>query len=231
MRALLAIALLAFAANVPAYAGMGPCKPDGHEGYVCGEGADSARLIGRSSSPDGRFGFAWRDPGNDTTGEPASDELDLLLVRQSDGTILGRSKTGYWNTGEMHVNRLQEDVFWSPDSRLAVHAFQTRFETERFELFVLGHGDAPVVLVDLQKPAEAAVRAKLGKKAGSRVFSVQNNGDDFRISNAGAVHFMVNMWRPKEGPEDYFAVSFNIVNGKSGIKIGPMTVRKTKAPQ
>ncbi|HEY4308069.1 MAG TPA: hypothetical protein VGN12_01345, partial [Pirellulales bacterium] len=98
MRALFALiaATLLLGATLPALAGMGPCKPDQHEGLACGEGADSARVIEKTLSPDKKLAFAWRKPDGDPTDQPDPyDDLELLIVRLSDGAILGKSKTGY----------------------------------------------------------------------------------------------------------------------------------------
>jgi hypothetical protein len=230
MRALLAAALLActsLAATHAALAGMGPCKPDAQNGLTCGAGVGAARIIDNTTSPDGKVAFAWRDPDGDPTVEPDKDELDLLLVRLSDGAVLAKSKTEVWSTGQSRRSRRDEDVAWSPDSSLALHAFQTRFKTERLELFGLDKEAA--TSVDLLKTVEPAVRAKLAKNAGSRVFSIR--GDlTIDVSNAAKVHFIVQMWRPKDGPEDYYDVTLNVTHGKSGLKAGAPAVRKIKAP-
>jgi hypothetical protein len=232
MRTLPAAALLAcvsFATAITAaQAGMGPCKTDARNTLLCGGGIDAARVINGTTSPDEKFAFAWRSPGGDPNNEPDKENLDLLLVRLSDGAILGKSTTGYWNTGEMRVNRWDEDVAWSPDSRLAAHAFQTRYKTERFELFA--PGDAAAASLDLQKIVEPAVRKKLSKNAGSRVFTVWGS-QTLEISNAGKIHVVVQMWRPKDGPEDYFDVTLNVTRGANGLKAGALSIRKTKAPQ
>ncbi|HEY4140902.1 MAG TPA: hypothetical protein VGM57_05780, partial [Pseudolabrys sp.] len=181
-------------------------------------------------SPDKKLAFAWRKPDGDPTDQPDPyDDLELLIVRLSDGAILGKSKTGYWDTGEMHANRLREEVSWSPNSRFAVHAFHTRFETERFELFALGQGDTPATRVDLQKVVEPAVQAKLSKGDGT-TFSVWDQ-KTLRVGNTGALRFIVMMWMPKEGPEKYFDVALNITRGKDGLKTSGLSIKKTKAPE
>src|SRR5262245_53452795 len=123
-----ALATCVFAAS--ARADMGPCKPDAFEGLLCGSGKNSARVINDTISPDKRHALAWRAPGSATTEQPDTDDLELLLVRLADGAVLATRPTEYWDTGNGHVNRLEEEAVWSPNSHYVLRAFQSRFATD-----------------------------------------------------------------------------------------------------
>ena len=78
-------AALSLAAGA-ACAEIGPCVPDGSEGFanrglVCGSGAGAARVIDGTISPDGAKALAWRVEGAAPTAEPDdSDKIDLLVL-------------------------------------------------------------------------------------------------------------------------------------------------------
>jgi hypothetical protein len=212
--------ILALLATLPARADMGPCKPDKFEGLTCGAGVNAARVIKDTLSPDKRFAFAWRAPNAEPTDQPDSnDPIDLLLVRLADGAILAKAATQYWDTGEMHVNRLLEEVSWSANSRFAVRALRQRFDTGSFDAFVLRADATAADTVDLLKIVEPALRKRLEKKIGDTdayVLSVQG-GKKLKINNVGVIQAPVSLWRPKEGPEEAYAVTLRITRGKTGL--------------
>jgi len=236
MRTTATAIILALLATLPARADMGPCKPDKFEGLTCGAGVNAARVIKDTLSPDKRFAFAWRAPNAEPTDQPDStDAIDLLLVRLADGAILAKAATQYWDTGEMHVNRLLEEVSWSANSRFAVRALRQRFDTGSFDAFVL-RGDAAADTVDLLKIVELALRARLEKKIGNTdayVLSVQG-GKKLKINNAGVIQAAVSLWRPKEGPEEAYAVTLRVTRGKAGLDVknlGARLERVAKGPK
>jgi len=227
------IALLAGAA-LPAQAEMGPCQRDASEGVVCGTGAGAARVIEGTLSPDERLAFAWRNPKGEPTEEPdQDDQLEFLLVRLADGAILATRPTGYWDIGRSRVSRLREEISWSPDSRLAVHAFQSRYETDRFEIFALGAGNAPAATFDLMKIVAPAITAQLRsarQDPTDRVPSV-DAGKNLTISNAGLVNFTVMTWVPKAGPIDHYDVALQIARGTATVSARIVSIKKGKEPQ
>src|SRR3954466_5172363 len=155
----MASALLLTAA--PARAGMGPCVPDTHDGLICGSGDGAARVIDDTLSPSKRFALAWRSPNAPPTAEPADDKTELVLVRVSDGAILTATPTDYWDTGEMHVNRLQEQASWSPDSRLVIRVFQQRFDSTHVDVYAIGKNGEFAGALDLLKIMDRAIRARM----------------------------------------------------------------------
>jgi hypothetical protein len=220
------VALFLFLGTLPADAKMGRCKADRADGLVCGAGKDSARVIDGTISPNKRFAFAWRNPGSDTTEDPASEPpYDLLLVRLVDGKILATSKTDYWDTGARHANHLSEGATWSPDSRLAARRFDTRYETQSFELYALGADGASAASFDVQKLVEPLVRAKVGAadmKDGS--FAVAPSDTKVAIGNAGAMRLPVMVWAPKFGPEEHFDVTLRVARGKGRLDASVVSI-------
>jgi hypothetical protein len=210
------IALLcALLAALPARAEMGPCKPDDHDGLICGEGAGAARVIVDTVSPNKRLALAWRSPTGTPTEDP-DDNLELLVVRLADGAVLAKTETEYWATGERKVNRLIEAASWSPDSRLVVRTFHSRFSTDNFDLFVLGAKDELIGTLDLKKIVEPAVRAQLKRRvrnADNYTFSVSLDRK-LTVGNDDVARVPVMMWIPKDGPEANFEVTLRIARAK-----------------
>lgn len=213
----------------PARAEMGPCVPDAHEGLICGSGRGAARVVEDSLSPDRRFAFAWRDPLGPIEAEPVGD-LELVMVRLADGAILAMRPTEYWATGEMRVNRLHEEIAWSPNSRLAVRTFQQRFESGHFEFFA--RDDGGTKMLDLKKLVEPAVLARLSarqRRAYQWSFAVEDH--DLTVSSSGRVHFRVMLWVPKDGPDVTFDVTLQVARGPKGLGAQLVSVRKVKTAE
>jgi hypothetical protein len=150
------------------------CKLKGDDGAVyilrvvehrsdCGNGVGAARVIEDTVSPDKRFAFAWRDPEvvPDTMPEGFTD-MEFLLARLSDGAVLAKDQTEYWDTGEGHANGRQERAVWSPDGALAVRIYDTRFETSALQVYAPESNDDKAAVLDLKKIVEPAPRRKAG---------------------------------------------------------------------
>lgn len=212
-----------------AHAEMGPCKPDKHDSFICGDGNGAARVITDTVSPSKQFALAWRTPDGPPTQEPDDDKIELVLVRLKDGAALTKTSTSYWATGEMRVNRLQEQASWSPNSRYVVRAFQSRFETGDLDLFAIGTDGAFAGTVNLLKPMQSAVRAALRlkvKNPNSYVFSV-SGGDALTIDNGGLLHAPVMMWVPKDGPERNYKVTVQITQKANAMRARVVSVAPT----
>ena len=86
---LVLLAALLGAGAMPARAETGPCRPDTHDGLICGSGAGAARVIDGTLSPDKRLAFAWRASKSPLSEIPDdNEEVELLLVRLAGGAIL-----------------------------------------------------------------------------------------------------------------------------------------------
>jgi hypothetical protein len=145
---------------------MGPCRPDDHDGieksFVCGSGDGAARVIQKTISPSKRLALAWRDTGAPPTEQPGEDDpdIELLILRIKDGAILWKDKGAYWDTGDTHINNVFEKATWSPDSRLLIETFDSRYSSDAMNAFAFGANDAVTGPFDLRKGLDGAVRAR-----------------------------------------------------------------------
>jgi hypothetical protein len=222
--ALASVPLIAFlvCTALPAHAEMGPCKPDEKRDVMIFGGGNGAAIVIRDTpSPSKRLALAWRTPDAPPTKEPDDDKIELLVLRLADGAILSRSKTAYWDTGEMHVNRLEELASWSPSSRLLIRTFNSRFSTDNVEIYAFGADDAVTGPLDLLKIIGPAVRARLklrGKNPDDFDFSLTEppNYDEkpLSIDDRGRIRADVMMWVPKKGPSYYYAVKARVARVK-----------------
>jgi hypothetical protein len=200
---------------------LGACLSDAHAGLTCGAGNGAARVIADTISPSKRLALAWRSPSGPLTEQPDEDDIELLLIRLSDGAVLSQQKGAYWDTGESHANRLYEGAFWSPDSRLIVKTYETRFSTDGMTVYAIGPDDKASAPLDLLKILEPAVRAQLRRTVKSEepyVFSIRR----LTVDNRGLIRTTVMMWVPKEGPSAAFDVAAMIAP-----KGGALTARIT----
>jgi hypothetical protein len=208
---------------------MGPCVPDRFGGLVCGGGKGAARVVDGSVSLDKRFAFAWRDPTGAIESEPEGD-LELLMVRLADGAVLATRPTGYWATGDMRVNRLHEDIVWSPDSRLAVRIFQARFESGHFDVFARTGGATQVL--DLHKLVGPALNARLSareRRTHAWSFSVEQH--KLTIGNSGRVRLNAMLWVPKDGPQVHFRVTLQVTRAARGLAAQLVSVRRDRTTE
>jgi hypothetical protein len=205
---------------------LGPCQADSHEGLVCGTGDGAARVLAGTTSPSQRLALAWRTPGGPPTEEPDTDDLELLLIRLSDGAILSKQKGEVWDTGESHSNRRDEKAAWSRDSRLMVETFDTRFSTDGVTVYAIGADDTTRTL-DLIKIMEPAVRAQLKRRIKSDegyVFFVQR----IAIDNRGRIRALVHLWVPKNGPFAAFLVTAAVTRKGDALSARITAIRRSR---
>ena len=220
-------------AALPARAELGPCRLDANEELTCGAGAGAARVIDDTQSPNKKLAFAWSLPNADPDALPDEDDkIDLLLVRLADGLILGKSYTGFWANGHGRSEHKLEEVTWSRNGRLAARVFQTRYETDTFELYAVGAKDEPAGTLDLRKIVEPAVREQMTGQvnaAESYVFSVQA-GKNLKLGNDGVMRLTVMMWIPKDGPEQYFDVTLRVAR-KGPLDAAIASIKPGRVPK
>jgi hypothetical protein len=208
---------------------LGACRPDAHDGVTCGAGDGAARVIAKTTSPSRRLALAWRSPGGPPTEQPDEDDIELLLIRLSDGAVLSRQKGAYWDTGESHANRVYEKACWSPDSGLMVEIYDTRFSTDGMTVYAIGPDDKASAPLDLLKIVEPAVRAQLRravKDEDSYGFSIRR----LTVDDRGLVRTTVMMWVPKEGPSAAFDVTTMIARKGGALVARIASMRRTREP-
>lgn len=232
---ILAFAALLLALAAPARAEMGPCaRHESGEFMLCGKGNGSAFVIRNTVSPSQRLALAWRDPNGLPTEETDREDIELLIVRLSDGAILATSKTEFWDTGERHVNRLEERAAWSPDSKLMIRHFHSRFSTDTMDLYAFDKDDKTGAPLDLLDAISKAVRAqvkKRGKEIDDYSFTLawtENNKEPLKIDNRGRIRASVMLWVPKNGPFYYFDVTAQLMRSKDKLSAKIISARLTK---
>ena len=202
---------------------------------ICGQGPGAARVVDGTTSPSKRLAFAWRVPGRPPTEPPPDGKgdslliVDSLLIRLSDGAVLSSAKGQYWRTGDAMANHIDEDVVWSPNSRLAIEAQDSKWSTDIVRLYAIGTDDKALVL-DLQKIIEPAVRARvrqLGKNDRFYTFSVE---DGPSVDDGGLVRVPVLMQVPKQ--VEHCCLNFEVtlqVSQKNGaLSAGNVSVRRSR---
>jgi hypothetical protein len=225
----LALAAILLVAAGPAWAEMGPCKPDSHDGIVCGSGKGAARVVEDTISPNKRLALAWRAPKGEPTEEPG-DDIELVLVRLADGAVLAARETEFWSTGEGRANRLREEAVWSPNSRIVIRAYHSRFSTDNLDLFVLGQKDELAGEVDLRKLVNPLLQAKVrGRAKDVDEWAFSFDSEKTSVGNDGTVRLRVMMWIPKDGPERNFQVTPRVTQAKASPSAQLLSIQPVRA--
>ena len=214
-------ACLLFAASAIARAEMGPCRPDDHESFICGSGNGAARVIQGTLSPSKRLALAWRSPDGPPTEQP-DDDTEILVVRLADGAILAKTKGSYWDTGESHVNRLEELAAWSPNSRFLIRSFNSRFSTDNIDLYAFGANDEVTGPFDLLKAIEPAVTARMKQERVKKIEGYGlfvSNEPPLKIDNRGLIRAAIMMWVPKNGPERDYKLTAQVTRGAKSLAV------------
>ncbi len=211
-----------------ALADIGPCKPDINDTMLCGSGIGAARVIPGTLSPDKTLALAWRDPKGTPDTETYGDN-ELLLIRVADGAVLAKATTDYFHTGTMHANRKSETALWSPDSRMVMRVWDTRFESSGVTLWAISADRKIAGEVDLLKVVAPAVRAQLKRKVRNpeaHAFLVME--EDRSLTNDGRLAFHADMQIPK-GDFDYeYLVTVNAARTKTGLTARVLKVEYLK---
>jgi hypothetical protein len=214
-----------------ALADMGPCQPDKFGGLTCGSGVGAARVIADTLSPSKRLALAWRSTKGPPTEDPIGD-TEIIVVRIADGAILATSTGTYWDTGEARANRLEELATWSPNSRLLIRSFSSRFSTDNVDFYAFGANDEAIGPFDLLKVMEPAVRTSLKRRVKDEqtyVFSISND-PAMSVGNGGLVRARIMMWVPKDGPERNFNVTARVMLGGKPLTARIVAVTPARAP-
>ena len=210
---LLAVPIVALAA-LPARAEVGPCKADTPEMMLCGSGVGAARTIPETLSPDKTIAFAWHAPGSEP--DIVEDfENEWLLIRVADGAVLARAPSDFFQTPKLRANHRHETAIWSPDSRMVVRQYDTRYDTEAFTLYRIDGKGALAGETELLKLVEPAVRAKAkgrGRDIASYAFAIADTTPKF--GGDGKLSFGASLIVPKTDVDYEFEVVMTL--GRDG---------------
>ena len=210
--ALVICASVAFAPG--ALADMGPCQPDKFGGLTCGSGVGAARVIADTLSPSKRLALAWRSAKGPPTEVPSGDTEILVVRARRRGnprdfhrTLLGHRRGARQPAGGVAT--------WSPNSRLLIRSFDSRFSTDNIDLYSFGANDEATGPVDLLKLIEPAVRAHLKRRVKDEQRYVLSIASDpaMSVGNGGLVRARVTMSVPKEDPERDYNVTVRVMLG------------------
>ncbi len=223
--------LLVLASASPVGAETGPCVSDPTGVIICGQGPGAARVVDGTTSPSKRLAFAWRAPGRSPTKPPdeTGDSMftvESVLIHLSDGAVLSSAKGEYWRAGDLQANHIDETVAWSPNSRLAIEATDSKWSTDILRLYAIGADDKALVL-DLQKIIEPAVRTRLrqlGKNDRIYTFSVEGP----TVDDNGLVRAPVLMQIPKQEGDLNFDVTLQVSQKNGTLSAGDVSVRRSR---
>jgi hypothetical protein len=119
-----------------------------------------------------------------------------------------------------------EYASWSPDSRLMIESYRTRFDTDALRLFAFDKAGGLAGSLDILPLVRDAVVAKARQRyrnAESLSFVVATvpvrstmlkdgvyPAMDSRLANDGHVRLGVYLWTPKEGPFHHYEVTLSL---------------------
>jgi hypothetical protein len=226
----IAAAAIVLAGAVPLFAAetqlLGPCRPDAHDGPICGTGDGAARVIADTTSPSQRLALAWRSTRGPPTEEPDDDDIELVLIRLSDGAVLSSQRGSFWDTGEMHANRRDERAAWSANSRLVVERYDSRFSTDSMTVYAIGADDkaSTLGLLEIVEPAVRAQLRRAVKNDEPYSFLIRR----LRIDNGGTIRTTVIMWVPKDGPSVAFDLTVAVARTGGTLAARITSMRRTR---
>jgi hypothetical protein len=228
------LALVAAVLALPVKAQTGPCQPDKDGGLTCGNGPGAARVVEGTMSPSKRFAFAWRAPGRSPADEPDPDKVENLLIRISDGAVLWSARGEYWQAAGSRSNHIDEGAVWSPNSRFAVEATDSKWSTDELRFFSIAEDDKVLVL-DLRAIIEPAVRKQLRglvKNESAYTFSVtwfDTAPRGLAVDNRGQVTTPVLMQLPKQDRDVTFDVTLQVVQKDGTLAARDVSLRRSRA--
>jgi hypothetical protein len=228
------LVLVAAAVASPVKAELGPCQPDKDGGLTCGSGPGAARIVEGTMSPSKRFAFAWRDPCRSPAEEPDPDKVENLLIRISNGAVLWSARGQYWQAAGSRSNHIDEGAVWSPNSRFAVEATDSKWSTDELRFFSIAEDDKVLVL-DLRAIIEPAVRKQMRqfvKNEPAYTFSVTWGGappQGLTVDNRGQVKAAVLMQLPKQDRDVTFDVTLQVVQKDGALAARDVSLRRSRA--
>ncbi len=230
--ALLALLLaLAAAPTAAAAAGMGPCQPETRDDFdkslVCGSGDGAARVIRKTISPSKRLALAWRNTEAPPTVVPEDNDpnIELLIVRLKDGATLWKADGAFWDTGDTHINNVFEVATWSPDSRLLIETYDSRYSSDAVNVFALGANDVVTGPFDVLTALKIAVQAQMtGIKDADSYDFFMSLDQPMTIDNRGLLRATILMTLGKFGPVRTYTLTAQIARRGDALGVNVLSV-------
>jgi hypothetical protein len=203
------------------------CIADQRGGLVCGAGKGALRVFANTISPSRNYAFAWRTAQGLPSGDQTPNDVENVLIRVTDGTVLATLGGTYWETGEMRANRYDLLAAWSPDSRAVIEVANSRWDSDSFTYYRID-GETATKL-DLRALVEPVMTARLPPR--------NRQGNSFRVREdlpvtldaRGRVRFTAMLYVPKGEASNDYKVQVNVrtTGGKPSAQV--VSMRRAKS--
>jgi hypothetical protein len=221
------VILLALYASQTAAVRGEACTADQRGGLVCGTGKGALRVFANTTSPSRNYAFAWRTAQGLPSGDETPNDVENVLIRVTDGTVLATLGGTYWETGEMRANRYDLLAAWSPDSRAVIEVANSRWDSDSFAYYRID--GATATKLDLRALVEPVMTARLPPR--------NRQGNSFRVREdrpvtldaRGRVRFTAMLYVPKGETSNDYKVQVNVrtTGGKPSAQV--VSMRRVKA--
>ena len=221
------VILLALYASQTAAVRGEACTADQRGGLVCGTGKGALRVFANTTSPSRNYAFAWRTAQGLPSGDETPNDVENVLIRLTDGTVLVTLGGTYWETGEMRANRYDLLAAWSPDSQAVIEVANSRWDSDSFAYYRID--GATATRLDLRALVEPVMTARLPPR--------NRQGNSFRVREdlpvtldaRGRVRFTAMLYVPKGETSNDYKVQVNVrtTGGKPSAQV--VSMRRVKA--
>jgi hypothetical protein len=221
------VILLALYASQAAAVRGEACTADQRGGLVCGTGKGALRVFANTTSPSRNYAFAWRTAQGLPSGDETPNDVENVLIRLTDGTVLATLGGTYWETGEMRANRYDLLAAWSPDSQAVIEVANSRWDSDSFAYYRID--GATATRLDLRALVEPVMMARLPPR--------NRQGNSFRVREdlpvtldaRGRVRFTAMLYVPKGETSNDYKVQVNVrtTGGKPSAQV--VSMRRAKS--
>jgi hypothetical protein len=221
------VILLALYASQTAAVRGEACTADQRGGLVCGTGKGALRVFANTTSPSRNYAFAWRTAQGLPSGDETPNDVENVLIRLTDGTVLATLGGTYWETGEMRANRYDLLAAWSPDSQAVIEVANSRWDSDSFAYYRID--GATATRLDLRALVEPVMMARLPPR--------NRQGNSFRVREdlpvtldaRGRVRFTAMLYVPKGETSNDYKVQVNVrtTGGKPSAQV--VSMRRAKS--
>jgi hypothetical protein len=221
------VILLALYASQTAAVRGEACTADQRGGLVCGTGKGALRVFANTTSPSRNYAFAWRTAQGLPSGDETPNDVENVLIRLTDGTVLATLGGTYWETGEMRANRYDLLAAWSPDSQAVIEVANSRWDSDSFAYYRIDGETA--TRLDLRALVEPVMTARLPPR--------NRQGNSFRVREdlpvtldaRGRVRFTAMLYVPKGETSNDYKVQVNVrtTGGKPSAQV--VSMRRAKS--
>jgi len=202
------VILLAWYASQTAAVRGEACTADQRGGLVCGTGKGALRVFANTTSPSRNYAFAWRTAQGLPSGDETPNDVENVLIRLTDGTVLVTLGGTYCETGEMRANRYDLLAAWSPDSQAVIEVANSRWDSDSFAYYRID--GATATKLDLRALVEPVMTARLPPR--------NRQGNSFRVREdlpvtldaRGRLRFTAMLYVPKGETSNDYKVQVNI---------------------